>query len=351
MATATPPPRIPVFLLKTKSSPTDAYEELFAASTTTATTPNSEDVSFEPSFVPVLEHRFDDEGVAQLRDLLTHRQITNDWPQTSGTERSSRSRYGGLIFTSQRAVEAFHKVVCDGDVNGDAAAQDGGGQTTWPHLQDVPVYSVGPATTRALGAVPQQPPLQVFGEHTGNGEDLAYYIREHYAAWKRSKTGKTEETAKTEETQASSALPALLFVVGEKRRDIIPNVLMGAAAVPRIQVDEIVVYGTGVMPSFPDDFQRALDTTQDRPVRWVVVFSPTGCDSMLAALDLLDPETGKARETAGQPRSEYVATIGPTTRAYLQDTFGFEPDVCADEPSPQGILRGISQFMAARAAK
>ncbi|KAL1887640.1 uroporphyrinogen-III synthase [Sporothrix stenoceras] len=338
MATATPPLRIPVFLLKTKSSPTDAYEELFAASTTT--TPNSDDASyFEPSFVPVLEHRFDDEGVAQVKDLLTRHQISNEWPQSDG---AASSRYGGLIFTSQRAVEAFHKVVSDGD----ATSQDSRSGTTWPHLQDIPVYSVGPATTRALGAVPQQPPLQVFGEHTGNGEDLAYYIREHYAAWKR---------PQTEAMLSSPTLPTLLFVVGEKRRDIIPKVLMGSddTNVParRIQVDEIVIYGTGVMPSFPDDFQSALDTTHDRPVRWVVVFSPTGCDSMLAALDLLDPKTGRARDTASRLRSVYVATIGPTTCAYLQDTFGFEPDVCANEPSPQGILRGISQFMAARAAK
>lgn len=346
MATATPPPPIPVFLLKTRSSPTDAYEELFATATTTIAG------RFEPIFVPVLEHRFDDKGVARLKDLLVHRHFANDSPQSGGTV---SSRYGGLIFTSQRAVEAFSKVVSDGD----GASQDDSA-IAWPHLQEVPVYSVGPATTRALSAVSQQPPLQVFGEHTGNGEDLAYYIREHYAGWKRPQTQAVEpptgttSTNCTNFTTAPPPLPALLFVVGEKRRDIIPKVLMGGkadAAAPRIQVDEIVVYGTGVMPSFADDFQRVLDATQDRKVRWVVVFSPTGCDSMLAALDLLDPGTGRARELAGRPRSVFVATIGPTTRAYLHDTFGFDPDVCADEPTPQGILRGISQFIAARAAK
>ncbi|KIH89105.1 uroporphyrinogen-III synthase [Sporothrix brasiliensis 5110] len=341
MAPTTSPPPIPVFLLKSRSSPTDAYEDLFTAST--ATTDTNELARFEPTFVPVLEHRFDDEGIARLADLLKRRQITNVPPQSDGADTAS-GHYGGLIFTSQRAVEAFSKVVSDGD---GASGHENG----WPHLQDVPIYSVGPATTRALGAVVQQLPLQVFGEHTGNGEDLAYYIRGHYAHWKRSQIHGMQENS----TAPPPYVPALLFVVGEKRRDIIPRVLMGGdksdSAAPRIQVDEIVVYGTGVMPTFAADFQRVLDTTQDRSVRWVVVFSPTGCDSMLAALGLLDSETGRARKPADGTRSVFVATIGPTTRSYLQGTFGFDADVCADEPSPQGILYGILQFMAARAAK
>ncbi len=352
MATAQSLPPIPVLLLKTKSSPTDAYEELFAASTTRTATSHGDDqdTGFEPVFVPVLEHRFDNDGVARLRDLLAQRLIANN-RAADGADR----RYGGLIFTSQRAVEAFAKIVADGP---DSSSTE---DSSWPHLQGVPIYSVGPATTRALRAVPQQPPLQISGEHTGNGQDLAYYIQGHYASWARPGTGGEVDAEGT-------LLPPLLFVVGEKRRDIIPRVLLGTGAdgrdgaatpaqpppppPPPIRVDEIVVYGTGVMPSFASDFERVLATMQDRAVRWAVVFSPTGCDSVLAALGLLDPATGRAaRDTPGaasQVRSTFVATIGPTTRAYLRETFGFEPDVCADEPSPQGVLRSITKFMATR---
>ncbi|CAK7245906.1 MAG: uroporphyrinogen-III synthase [Sporothrix thermara] len=341
MVAATRPPPIPVFLLKTKSSPTDAYEDLLAASNDAG--------SFAPIFVPVLEHCFVKDGVAQVKDLLVRRQITNGRLQSS-----TGGQYGGMIFTSQRAVEAFGEIVKQGHAPPQVDAGPG-----WPHLQDVPIYSVGPATTRALRAVEQEPPLQVSGEHTGNGEDLAYYIQEDYAGWRRPQAVAADSPAdspteaETETAAQSSPLLPLLFLVGEKRRDIIPKVLMGGgtdAGPPRIGVDEVVVYGTGVMPSFAHDFERQLEATQDCAVRWVVVFSPTGCDSMLKALDLLDPETDKARETVDRPRATYIATIGPTTRAYLQDTFGFEPDVCADEPSPEGILRGIAQFMASRAA-
>ena len=45
----------------------------------------------------------------------------------------------------------------------------------------------------------------------------------------------------------------------------------------------------------------------------------------------------------------YIATIGPTTRDYLQRTFGYEPDVCAETPSPEGVWKGITRFMASKA--
>lgn len=194
----------------------------------------------------------------------------------------------------------------------------------------MPVYSVGPATTRALKAVPQDPPLHVFGEHTGNGDNLAQFILEHYA----------------NRYHDRESLPALLFLVGEQRRDIIPKTLMDKN-LPKeksIQVDEIVVYGTGVMESFSEDFTRRLKETQMRDMVWIVVFSPTGCDAMLKGLGLLDESTGKAK-SKGSHRTRFIATIGPTTRNYLKKTFGFDVDVCAEKPSPEGVLEGIKQFI------
>jgi uroporphyrinogen-III synthase len=189
------------------------------------------------------------------------------------------------------------------------------------------VYSVGPATTRALKAVPQLPPLQVFGEHTGIGEKLAPFILEHYGEWYKDRASK----------------PPLLFLVGEKRRDIIPKVLTQAGW----RVDEVVIYGTGELKTFKDDFGRRLEDTADRPKRWVVVFSPSGCDSMLGAMDLLDGSTGKAKPKRPD-RKTLIATIGPTTRDHLIQTFGYEPDVCAEQPTPEGVWQRISDFSKGR---
>ncbi|KAM0322407.1 hypothetical protein ACHAQA_009474 [Verticillium albo-atrum] len=309
MASSQPPGNeaaVPILLLKTRSSPGDSYEDLF-------TTPNSDNHEFEPTFVPVLQHTLDDEGLDVVRALL----------QDRGINSGETASYGGLIFTSQRAVEAFTGLVEAGK----------GSEDAWPHLQSVPVYSVGPATTRALGAVPQTPPLEIHGSHTGNGDALAAFILDHYATWYPARTPK----------------PPLLFLVGEQRRDIIPRTLTDPALADdrRIPVTEVAVYGTGVMPSFPDHLASILEATSARAVRWVVVFSPTGCDSLLRGLGLLDKATGKAhvQTRAAQDRSTFIATIGPTTRDYLRRTFDFEPDVCAAKPSPEGVRQAIVDYM------
>ena len=84
---------VPVLLLKTRSSPSDAYEDLFSSP--------ANNPSFAPTFVPVLQHKFEEKGVNRLRDLLRRKRI--------GT--TPDCDFGGLIFTSQRAVEAFSHVV------------------------------------------------------------------------------------------------------------------------------------------------------------------------------------------------------------------------------------------------
>lgn len=305
---------VPVLLLKTKSTPGDGYEEIFSR-------PTQDGLFFEPSFVPVLEHRFEEDGLAKVRSILESQAIGKHFG----------APYGGLIFTSQRAVEAFTKIVQDGPGDEIADGHVAKASLTWPHLQQVPVYSVGPATTRALTAVPQDPSLQVFGGHTGNGESLAQFILDHYGQWYEDRP---EEK------------PALLFLVGEQRRDIIPKTLMdeGLPSGRRIEVEETVVYGTGVMETFADDFKSCLQETQDRKMVWVVVFSPTGCDAMLRGLDMIDEATGKAK-AKNQERTRFIATIGPTTRNYLRRTFDLEPDVCAETPSPEGVLEAINKFV------
>lgn len=157
---------------------------------------------------------------------------------------------------------------------------------------------------------------------------------EHYGNWYKHRTTK----------------PSLLFLVGEQRRDIIPKTLMdpNLSDDKRIQVDELVVYGTGVMESFEENFTKLLKDTNDRGIRWVVVFSPTGCEAMLRSLGMLDTHTGKVKlsnEGEDGKRKTYIATIGPTTRDYLQNTFDYEPDVCAGKPSPEGVIEGIRKFL------
>jgi len=68
---------------------------------------------------------------------------------------------------------------------------------------------------------------------------------------------------------------------------------------------------------------------------------------MLRVLGLLDLQTGKVKSESLAPtsRSTYIATIGPTTKNYLLNEFGFTPDVSAITPSAEGIEKAIKYFI------
>jgi uroporphyrinogen-III synthase len=297
--------KIPVLLLKTKSTPIDGYEELFLT---------CDDSKYEPVFVPVLEHRFKEDALDQVRRWITERAFL---PGAGGAP----SNYGAIIFTSQRAVEAFTKVVEDvrneGIVNLDELLPE-----------TVPLYVVGPATARGLRALKLRCPI--LGQETGNGESLASFMLEHY-----------------NRAYPSAAKPPILFLVGDKRRDIIPKTLQSddLPREKRARVDELVIYETGEMHSFKSNFSALWKHYSElgRLCQWVVVFSPTGCRAMLESLGLLNHSTGKAM-SGGRSKNILVATIGPTTRDYLLTEFNFSPEVCAAKPSPEGIADGIRSF-------
>ncbi|KAL9620933.1 MAG: hypothetical protein Q9160_004586 [Pyrenula sp. 1 TL-2023] len=306
--------KVPMILLKTRSQPDDSYEELFSQ-------PGS---NYDPIFVPVLQHRPNLDSLSRVRDLL----LNAKW----GRDQSS---FGGLIFTSQRAVESFASVVHDLE-----AAPD----KPLAFTSETPLYTVGPATSRSLRtlissskALAKAP---VLGADTGNGEKLAHYILDHYNSLYAS---------------PGSSKPPLLFIVGEQRRDVIPKTLMSPnlPETQRIQVEELAVYETVVMDSFAKDFAKTLDAIKSKSLACIVVFSPSGCEAMLRHLDYIDESarpTGNVdrRWTEGEKRYFCVATIGPTTRNHLKERFGVEPDVCADKPSPAGILAGVTEFLRAK---
>ncbi|RHZ58100.1 uroporphyrinogen-III synthase HEM4 [Aspergillus thermomutatus] len=320
----------PILLLKTKSTPHDGYEEFFSAH------------GYNPAFVPVLEHQFKQTNLRIVKDLFT-----------SGSLNAGPGRkYGGLIFTSQRAVEGFARLVTtEVDVS-----------ITREASRSLILYTVGPATSRSLTTLRDThlPHATIYGSDAGDGKNLAHAILEHYNAL---------YDGVRADADAPPAKPPLLFLVGEQRRDIIPRTLMAESLSPakRIQVDELVVYETGVMESFEGDFRAAVRAGQEylaladgdgqERVIWVVVFSPTGCDAMLRVLGLLSTPTESSTKDAGAlvdgiasgtERRVFIATIGPTTRDHLVKNYGFEPDICAEKPSQEGVGAGIEAFMRRR---
>ena len=312
--------RIPVLLLKTKSSPHDGYKDHF------------EKHGYLPDFIPVLEHQFREDTLEEVRQLI----IGQAFMVSAETQ---TKQYGGIIFTSQRAVEAFTNVI--------EKLREENLLSNELLPSTCPLYVVGPATARGLGTLGLSCPI--VGEESGNGDTLAQFILSHYnGLWSSN--------------HALNGKPPLLFLVGEQRRDIIPKTLESPtlSQAEQIGVEELVVYSTDEMESFRSDFA----TTWSSNIRaghlqqWVVVFSPSGCRAMLEVWGLLNPDTGKVKSKRvqdgrgsvaapeSQPRT-YIATIGPTTSDYLSSQFDFAPDVVAPHPTPEGLLDGISHFMAA----
>jgi uroporphyrinogen-III synthase len=84
--------QVPILLLKTRTQPTDSYAEYFTANQSSNAEP-----SFEADFIPVLSHARNRQNLSHLEVLLRQGQL--------------KEEYGGIIFTSQRAVEGWSDVV------------------------------------------------------------------------------------------------------------------------------------------------------------------------------------------------------------------------------------------------
>lgn len=227
--------------------------------------------------------------------------------------------------------------------------------------RDLALYTVGPATYRSLNTLRKTylPHATLLGENAGTGELLAPLILEHYNSLERN-----QATRSNPSDGAQTKLP-LLFLVGEVHRDIIPKTLMSPdlPVQERIHIDELIVYETTVMESFRQDFSAVLkslnwdgsienENQETRSPIWIVVFSPTGCDAMVDILGINARngsdnhcERSQITELLDRKRKCFIATIGPTTRDHLRSNFGVEPDVCAEQPSPEGVAKGIEMVM------
>ena len=300
--------RIPVYLLKTKSVPTDAYEDHFKS---------LDNGEYTPYFVPVLEHRFNTANMGRLGDIIKSGGFRTDLGNSCALP-----QYGGMIFTSQRAVDAFSQVI--------AGLRHAGLQVDDLLPKHMPLYVVGPATARALRALNLS--CSVLGEESGNGEMLAAFIAAHY------------------NTRHRANKPSLLFAVGEKRREIIPHAL-SSEAVPsdeRIDMHELILYESVESPELGTKLKAVLGSREHRASShaWFVIFSPTGCKTVL---EIIKPKLSSKKPrpmegTTEEAQTVFVATIGPTTRDYLNAELNFEPHVCAAKPTPVEVGAGIRRF-------
>ncbi|KAL8713905.1 MAG: hypothetical protein Q9220_002051 [cf. Caloplaca sp. 1 TL-2023] len=323
------PVSVPILLLKNGSSGViDPYTTHFASH------PPSPVFIYETHYVPVLEHTFDIEPILKA---FSHLHNINDF---SDEHASTTFPYGGFIFTSQRAVEAFASAL-----EHFTSPRSHGSFTVASLAQQrlyklaLPLYAVGPATAHSLASIQTQylPSCSIRGgSEAGTGEALAHLILKGYNTLHNGHDNKDNK-------------PPLVFLTGAKHRDIIPLTLTSAPLDQRISVEETVVYATTESASLPSSLTTILARTETAPIRWIVIFSPSGGGAVLRALGWLDETSGIAHSPEnscwGRDRKTYVVSIGPTTREYMKKTFTFDVDVCARVPSPEGVRAAIGGFM------
>jgi len=184
------------------------------------------------------------------------------------------ARYSGLICTSPRAVEAIAQVV-------PWASQE---ELGWHNR---PVFAVGPRTAAGLRSIGFKPE----GEESGSAVPLAEHI-----------------LARTVERR-------LLFLCGDRRRDELPDRLREGG----IELEEICVYRTLLRGDL--DFSGLA-----RP-EWIVFFSPSGVEAVLAANP---PVLSRAK----------LVAIGETTAEALRAA-GLQVHAIAKRPSADGVLLAV----------
>ncbi|XP_015428362.1 PREDICTED: uroporphyrinogen-III synthase isoform X2 [Myotis davidii] len=225
------------------------------------------------------------------------------------SEKLSRPEgYGGLIFTSPRAVEAVElSLEQDGKSEGEGrippVGDTGFQKSVWKKsLRETwnakPVYVVGNATASLVKKLG----LEAEGESSGNAEKLAEYVC----------------------SREPPALP-LLFPCGALRGEALPQMLKDKG----IPMESIIVYRKIPHPGI----QVNLDSyysKQGIPAS-IAFFSPSGLTYSLTHIREL---------SGGRVEQIKFAAIGPTTaRALAAQAL---PVSCtAESPTPQALAAGI----------
>ncbi|KAJ7104242.1 tetrapyrrole biosynthesis, uroporphyrinogen III synthase [Mycena belliarum] len=282
-----------VLLLREPSkSPTspDRYESTLTAS------------GYKPLSVPVLETIFT--NVASLTDIVRNDML-----------------HGAVVITSGRACEAWGNVV-EALESGQVSRQE----SKWA---STPFYVVGKSTASALNLIrsahPRSPfvPMDIRGESSGTSEQLAKFILEDL-----------------DSSPPSRQIP-FLYLTGDKNRDTLPDILRAG----NVDLIPLQVYQTQGSSSMSQDLKLALDWSSpgdNSSNWWIVFFAPSAAELAIPLLrqyfDLPPDPTSSARLSAR------IASIGPTTSAFLRDELSLRVDAAALKPSPDELLKAIVSY-------
>jgi uroporphyrinogen-III synthase len=257
---------------------------------------------YTPVFLPVLSH-----------NLVNINKITNTLAGDTADEDQS---YSGVVFTSQRAAEAWSQA------GKDALEANRQPSQSW---QKIPFYAVGPATaaslTRLHPSIRPHPSLILGADESGSAERLAGFIRTSH-----------KKTQQQQQQPTKSTFP-LLYLVGDKRKDSLPSLLSEQG----IEMHEIQAYETYQSPTFEADYSALLDDNSQNSFEWIIFFSPSGAK-------LLFPLLSKKHDNKESERTNVkvkYAAIGPTTRDYLLSKNEVKVHAMANSPTPEALVSAM----------
>ncbi|CAG0920108.1 unnamed protein product [Notodromas monacha] len=239
-------------------------------------------------------------GCAALASMLLGAQLVHinyrpldDLPKLIEDEKKVRR----LVLTSNRAVDAFCKTL-DSSVSENA---------TFFWKNTAVIYAVGPKT--AVHAEESIGNGNVFGENSGNGDELATFISNHI---------NTESNV-----QARLLYPCSDIAVGtvvEKLKQEKPNIC----------VDAVTAYKTTSNMKLEEQLTAAIQDCDGK--RTLVFFSPSGVRNVFEASERLGLTLFDDAE---------VIAVGPTTEQALVH-MGHPPDKIMDRPTPDSLLKCLS---------
>ncbi|KZV87204.1 tetrapyrrole biosynthesis, uroporphyrinogen III synthase [Exidia glandulosa HHB12029] len=262
-------------------------------------------LGFRPVFVPILDTVFTSQSELQRIIAAGPRNIS------------------GITVTSGRAADAWRdaaEMVAQSERQPEGAA--------W---SSVPFYAVGETTSRTLRALSDHLPqhlcpdvdLILGASEAGTSEALAHYIvKEHH----RYENG-----------------GAVLELVGDKNKDNLRTILAEAG----ISSERLQVYGTGPSPSFANDLERAVVDIPPDGVTWIALFAPSATEFAIPHLKnffQLPTTNDGAHVEQAKNRPALLASIGPTTAAFLRETLSLYVAVVAPKPDALQLASAIASY-------
>ncbi|XP_008056176.1 uroporphyrinogen-III synthase isoform X4 [Carlito syrichta] len=231
-----------------------------------------------------------------MKVLLLKDPKEDDCGQDPYVRLSHPESYGGLIFTSPRAVEATELCL---EKDNKTEVWEKSLKEKWNAKS---VYVVGNTTASLVSKIG----LDAEGENCGNADKLAEYIC----------------------SRESSALP-LLFPCGSLKREVLPKMLQDKG----IPMESVTVYQTFPHPGIQGNL-KSYYSQQGVPAS-ISFFSPSGVAYGLKHIQELSGDSIEQIK---------FAAIGPTTARALAAQ-GLPVSCTAESPTPQALAAGLRKVL------